>query len=94
MGNTAEDKESKAEQGTNWPASTGTPMVALEDYDYSRLRKQLGDWVQAISTVCDSACPQLESLLSFLVPQNHSSAQHCLGLIFMHPSALKQKVTS
>lgn len=66
-------------------------MVAREDYDCSRLREQLDDLVQIISTLVTQRARSF-SLLSFPVPQHHSSDQSCLGLIFRPPSAFIQKV--
>lgn len=69
-------------------------MSARVDYYCHRTREQLDDLVQIAVTGLDSAHPQLDSLLSFLVPQNHSSDQSSLGLLFIPPSALIQQVAS
>lgn len=69
-------------------------MLAREDHDCNSTREQLDDLVQIISPAFDSARPQLVSLLSFFVPQNHSSDQSRWGLISIPPSALTQQVAS
>lgn len=65
-------------------------MLARADYDSHRTREQLDYLVQIVATGLDSAHPQLDSLLRFLVPQNHSSDQSTLGFLFIPPSALIQ----
>lgn len=70
-------------------------MSAKVDHDCNRTREQLDDSVSIISTALDSARPQPESLLSLLVPQITAvTDRSSLGVIFIPPSALIQKVVS
>lgn len=73
------------------PAKAAHPMLARVGYYCHRTREQLDDLVQIAVTGLDSAHPQLDSLLSFLVPQNHSSDQSSLGLLFTPASASSRK---